>query len=117
VGIDHEQFEAKRDSFLNQFRPKKSIELTNQEVAIMLKQYVKHASSDGRAHEWVTRAWLELSKKQRRVVELRFGMKPGARSMTCREVAKRMGISLRRVQEHWTQAKEILSSVKPSKQG
>jgi len=112
----NEKFDSRREQFLNHFKPKRTIELTNQEVAIMLKQYVKRETSDGRIHEWVTRAWLELSKKQRRVVELRFGMKPGGHPLTCREVANRMGISLRRVQQHWTNAKEILSSVKPGKQ-
>lgn len=111
--IDHAAFEDKRDRFLNNFKPKRGPELTNQEVAIMLKQYAKTEVADEKVQEWIGRCWIALTQKQRRVVELRFGLKSGSRSMTNREVADRMGITMRRVQQHWRKAKEVLGSVKP----
>lgn len=111
--IDHAAFEDKRDRFLNNFKPKRGPELTNQEVAIMLKQYSKTEVVDEKTQEWIGRCWIALSHKQRRVVELRFGLKPGGHTLTNREVARRMGITMRSVQKHWSNAKAILCSIKP----
>ena len=52
-----------------------------------------------------------LSPRQRRVVELRFGLKPGMHSLTHREVACRMGITMRRVQQLWKDAMFKLKKV------
>lgn len=115
MGIDHEKFEGNRDRFLNQFKPKKDyVMLTNQEVPIYLKQYAdqsKNGHLDERLHEWIVRCMPVLTPRQRRVVELRFGLKAGQRAMTHREVAERMGIGIRRVQLHWAEAMRKLKQV------
>ena len=113
----YERLEANRERFLNNFKPKGMAERTNQESTILLARYIKQSANgqfDERLQEWILKCMSVLTPRQKRVVELRFGLKPGSRSMTHREVAGRMGLTVRSVKKHWSEASRRMRGIHTS---